>query len=172
MPRTASLHSKRTQPTRDAGFSLTELIAGLLVASLLMAGLVEIIRRYARTTDTVRTTAAELRSTQVASGLLEDIERLDPGSLSVSRDRIEGMIGNNPLNAEIVASATQTLLQWSSPRGERSVALPSGAHFQRLPSGAVALVTNDSSPPIALAYPRRTIPYDCQFDTVARECRQ
>jgi hypothetical protein len=56
--------------------------------------------------------------------------------------------------------------------GSRSIALPLGAHFVSLSSGAVAIVEKEDKPPIAIAIPRRTLPFDCQFDTVSRECRK
>lgn len=172
MPRTVSPGNKKPKQNGEAGFSLTELIAGLLVASLLIGGLVDIIRRYARTTDTVRTTAAELRTSHILEAVFHDVERIDPGSLSVSRDRIGGSIGNQPLKGDIVTDTKLTLLRWSSSTVERSIVVPSGARFEQLPSGALALLIDSSATPLAVAFPRRTIPFDCQFDTVTRECRQ
>ena len=65
---------------RDAGFTLVELIAGLLVASLLIAGIVDIVRQYATTTHRVRTIALDLRSRALADGLMAQLVRADPES--------------------------------------------------------------------------------------------
>lgn len=172
MPRIVSPLPERSQISRDAGFTLTELIAGLLVASLLMAGMVDIIRRYARTTEHVRSTTNELRAAILADAFFSEIERVDPGTLSVAPLEIRAKLGGEPLNGQIVPSGTTAALRWSSPVASRSISLPRGAHFVRLPSGAVAVVGEKDAPPIAIAIPRRTLPFDCQFDTVSRECRK
>lgn len=172
MPRTASPLPEPPRVARDAGFTLTELIAGLLVASLLMAGMVDIIRRYARTTEHVRTTTNELRATILADALFSEIERIDPGTLSVASFDLRAKLGGQAVSGQIVSSGTTTNLRWSSPVATRSISVPRGAHFVRLQSGAVAIVSEEGEPPIAIAIPRRTLPFDCQFDTVSRECRK
>ena len=171
MPRIVTPQPEPSRVARDAGFTLTELIAGLLVASLLMAGMVDIIRRYARTTDHVRSTTNELRATILADAFFSEIERIDPGTLSVEALDLRAKLGGEPVSGQIVSSGTTTALRWSSPIASRSITLPRGAHFVRLPSGAVAIVSEEDAPPIAIAIPRRTLPFDCQFDTVSRECR-
>lgn len=171
MPRIAfPLRSQQRAP-KDAGFTLTELIAGLLVASLLMAGLVDVIRRYARTTDHVRTTTSELRAAVLVDALFEDIERIDPGTLSIQPLAIHATQGGEPVGGQIVVSGSTSELRWSAPRGSRVVRLPRGAHFLLLPWGAVAIFGEGGHPPIAIATPHRELPSDCQFDTVSRECR-
>ena len=172
MPRIASPLRKRSRIPRDAGFTITELIAGLLVASLLMAGMVDIIRRYARTTEHVRGTTNELRTTILTDALFKEIERADPETLSLSRLQIRAKLGGEPIDGQIADSGKATTLRWSSPMGSRSIALPLGAHFVSLSSGAVAIVGEEDKPPVAIAIPRRTLPFDCQFDTVSRECRK
>lgn len=172
MPRIASPLPESATPSGDAGFTLTELIAGLLVASLLMAGMIDIIRRYARTTDDVRDASQELRVANLADAFLADIERVDPGTLSVRPQELEGKLGGAPIRGQIVSSNGSALLQWMSPVASRVVPLPQDARFALLSSGDVAIVQGDGGPPLAIARPRRTLPFDCQFDTVSRECRK
>jgi len=134
--------------------------------------MVDIIRRYARTTEHVLTTTNELRATILADAFFSEIERIDPGTLSVEPVDLRAKLGGEPVSGQIVPSGTTTALRWSSPVASRSINLPRGAHFVSFPSGAVAIVGEDGESPIAIAIPRRTLPFDCQFDTVSRECRK
>jgi hypothetical protein len=149
---------------------MVELIAGLLIAALLVGGLVDIIRRYARTTDSVRTTAETMRDSQMAGALLAEIIRIDPETLSVTPRDVRGQIGDSELVGQLVRRDDRTELRWSSPLAERTIDLPKRVRFERQPSGAIVLA--DGEHVIALALPRRTIPFNCQFDTVSRECRK
>lgn len=156
----------------DAGFTLTELIAGLLVASLLIAGIVDIVRRYARTTSEVREAAADIRSARLLDAMMDELVRLDPGSLRVSPQDISGAIGGAPVTARLVREAKATRLDWSSPATTRSISLAEGARFSQDVSGAIMLTAGNDPIPLALVIPRRTLPFDCQFDTVSRVCRE
>jgi len=158
-------------PRKDAGFTLTELIAGLLVASLLLAGIVDIIRRYASTTVEVKTAASDIRDQRLLDAMMDELVRLDPGSLRLTPLEIEGAIGGTPVSARLTRDPDAMRLQWSSPNLQRSLVLPTGATFSQLASGAIAVIAPETPTPLGLARPRRTLPFDCQFDTVSRTCR-
>ncbi|MEY2758107.1 MAG: hypothetical protein RIR33_1885 [Pseudomonadota bacterium] len=158
-------------PSKDAGFTLTELIAGLLVASLLLAGIVDIIRRYASTTVEVKAAATDIRDQRLLDAMMDELVRLDPGSLRLTPLQIDGAIGGAPVSARLTREPDAMRLQWSSPNLQRSLVLPRGATFSQLPSGAIAVIAPETPTPLGLARPRRTLPFDCQFDTVSRTCR-
>jgi len=162
---------RKPAPRKDAGFTLTELIAGLLVASLLLAGIVDIIRRYASTTVEVKQAATDIRDQRLLDAMMDELVRLDPGSLRLTPQEIEGAIGGAPLRARLTREPDAMRLEWSSPALQRSLVLPKGATFSQLPSGAIAIMAPQTSTPLGLAQPRRTLPFDCQFDTVSRTCR-
>jgi prepilin-type N-terminal cleavage/methylation domain-containing protein len=159
-------------PPNDAGFTLTELIAGLLVASLLLAGIVDIVRRYARTTEDVREAAYDIRAARLLDAMMDELARLDPGSLRLSPQAISGTVGGTSVTGKLIREADATRLEWSSPAIERTLSLPAGTTYVQHPSGAILVTAPREPVPLAIALPRRTLPFDCQFDTVSRECRQ
>jgi prepilin-type N-terminal cleavage/methylation domain-containing protein len=157
---------------RDAGFTLVELIAGLLVASLLIAGIVDIVRQYATTTHRVRTIALDLRSRALADGLMAQLARADPESLVVSDNEVRATIGNSSVQATLSRTREATVLSWFGPDTTRPASLPPGARFKTLRRGVVVLAMDENVPPIAMVETRRTQAFDCQFDTVSLECRR
>lgn len=156
----------------EAGFTLTEMVAGLLVASMLIVGLADITRRYALTTMRVRDAGSEVRTAQIVGGLFSELKRIDPDSLELSSNRIEATLGSRPITARLEPPSNGArLLQWSSPAINRTVRLPQTARFELTPLGAILLVADPAEPPLAIVTPVRTAPFDCQFDTVTRACR-
>jgi len=101
-----------------------------------MAGMVDIIRRYARTTGTLRTTTNELRATILTDAFFKEIERADPETLSVSRLQIRAKLGGEAIDGQIAASGKSTTLRWSSPMGSRSIALAARSAFCELVIGS------------------------------------
>ena len=171
MKRIASPRRKKPTAHPEAGFTLTELIVGLLVASMLIVGLVELTRRYADTSGDIRSTVADARASRVLSGLFAMLERADPGTLVVTPDRVEARVGGKDVRIQLEASSRGASLSWRSPDFQRSIDLPSGARFERRSDALVVLRIPGAEIPIAMATPRRNLPYDCLFDTVTLECR-
>ncbi|MCF8508644.1 MAG: prepilin-type N-terminal cleavage/methylation domain-containing protein, partial [Hyphomonadaceae bacterium] len=64
---------RKPRPKHDAGFTMVELIAGLMVATLLIAGIVDIVRRYARTTGEVREAASDIRSARLLDAMMTEL---------------------------------------------------------------------------------------------------
>jgi hypothetical protein len=168
----ASRQLKRDRPSNEAGFTLTELVAGLLVASALVIGLAEITRRYVSTTVRVKDIAADIRAIRLLDSLMAELERVDPGTLELTADRVSARVGSKEITATLgLPQNGARALQWSSPSTTRTLSLPAAARFQRTPDGAIALLGLPEEPPLAVSYPMRTTPFDCQFDTVIRDCR-
>ena len=172
MKRIASPRRRKAAHNSDAGFTLTELVVGLLVGSLLIVGLVELTHRYGQTTSDVRETVVGVRAGRSVESMLTLLERADPGSLVVTSERIEAKIGADQVSARLQPSPSGLALEWSSPDLNRSIDVPLGAKFEQRPDGLILLVVPSSQTPIAMATPRRELPFDCQFDTVTLECRQ
>jgi hypothetical protein len=171
LPPTVSHRRPRQAENAEAGFSLTELIAGLLVASLLVVGLIDITSRYARTTNEVRSTVADQRTDRLLGAMLRELERADPGSIVLTPTGIRGQIGGREFAGRIESSSRGRVLNWSTEKLKRSFDLPDKAHFEHAAGGVILLTESSTEPPIAAVTPRRTIPFDCQFDTVSRVCR-
>ena len=172
MKRIASRRRRKAAQNSEAGFTLTELVVGLLVGSLLIVGLVELTHRYGQTTSDVRVTVADARAGRSIESVLTLLERADPGSLAVTSDRIEAKIGADQVSARLEPSPSGLTLEWNSPDLNRSIDVPPEARFEQRPGGMILLVVPSSQAPIAMATPRRELPFDCQFDTVTLECRQ
>lgn len=172
MKRIASPRTKKPPTHGEAGFTLTELIVGLLVASALIVGLVELTKRYARTSGDVRQTVFDARASRVIAGLFSILERADPDSVVVTPSRIDARIGADEVRAQLQVSSGETTLAWHSSDIERTIEVPDKAKFEQSPNGLVRLMAPDAPAPIAMTTPRRDVPYDCQFDTVTLECRQ
>lgn len=172
MKRIASRRRHRPKVDPEAGFTLTELIVGLLVASMLIVGLVELTRRFAQTSGDVRETVADTRTNRSIDGLFAMLARVDPENLVVGADRVDARIGSLEVTIRLQTHPEGVTLDWQSPDLQRSIALPAGARFEQQPSGLILLRTPASSAPIAMATPRRELPFDCQFDTVTLECRR
>jgi hypothetical protein len=168
----ASRKPKRHRSADEAGFTLTELVAGLLVASALVMGLAEITRRYVSTTVRVKDIAADMRTVRLLDGLMAELERVDPDTLELTSDRVTARLGSEEITATLtLAQNGARALQWSSPSITRTLPLPATARFQQTPDGAIVLFGLPEEPPLAVSYPMRTTPFDCQFDTVIRDCR-
>lgn len=169
MKRTVSLPSPRTPA--EAGFTLTEMVAALLVASMLMVGLGELTRRYATTMTRVRAIEIDRRSSGLLRDTLAELERADPDSVSVAPDRVSATIGGRDVDGRIDRGFGRgAVLHWSSARQVRDLQLPSDARFV-LKAGRVSLLSGDDTVPLASVRPLRDAPFDCQFDTISRECR-
>lgn len=172
MKRIASRRRRKAAQNSEAGFTLTELVVGLLVGSLLIVGLVELTHRYGQTTSDVRTAVADVRAGRSIEGVLTLLERADPGSLVVTSDRIEAKIGAEQVSARLEPSPDGVALEWRSPNLNRSIDVPAGSRFEQRPGGLIVLLAPNVQTPLAMATPRRELPFDCQFDTVTLECRQ
>lgn len=169
MKLTASSRPPRSRAQGEAGFTLTEMVAALLVASMLVAGLAELTRRYATTMTRVRTMEAEARTVAGVRSLMGDLERIDPGSLALSSDRLEARIGDQAITGRILRSPDRTALSWTSPRQQREIDLPVGARF--IEAGPRIALGVSGELPLASVEPARDTPFDCQFDTISRTCR-
>jgi prepilin-type N-terminal cleavage/methylation domain-containing protein len=172
LKRIASRRRRKPEVDPEAGFTLTELIVGLLIASMLIVGLVELTRRFAQTSGDVRETVADTRANRSIDGLFALLARADPGELVVGPDRVEARLGSLEINVRLQASSNGVVLDWQSPDLQRSIALPAGARFEQLPSGLILLRAPSSPAPIGMIRPERELPFDCQFGTVTLECRQ
>lgn len=172
MKRIASPRPKRTMSPNDAGFTLTELVAGLLVASMLVAGLVDLTRRYALTSVRVKDAILDTRTSRLAQALMNQVERADPQTLVVTQAHLSAEIGEAHIEATLSdETRDHDLLTWTSPAINRTLRVPEGARFARTPAGAVVLQGAAGQPPLATITLDRQLPIDCQFDTITRECR-
>lgn len=171
MPPIASQRQSPRSETSEAGFSLTELIAGLLVASLLVIGLIDITSRYARTASDIRSTVLDLRTDHLLHAMFSELERADPGSITLSSLELKAQVGGEEIVGRIETAPGGRVLHWSSARQKRVFDLPQNAHFAETEDGIIQLTVSDQEPPVASVVPRRTIPFDCQFDTLSRKCR-
>ncbi len=159
-------------PSSEAGFTLTELLAGLLVASLLIVGISQLTWRYARSSTSIRSEASSIQDHRMIATLFEDVALVDPGSLKVSSTDLTATLQGAPLTGQLRRiSPTDRVLEWTSPTLQRSIAMPPDAVFEITPEGIVLLRTKSGELPLAVAIPKRSVPADCQFDTVIRECR-
>lgn len=154
----------------EAGFGLTELIAGLLVASLLIVGLIDVTRRVARVTHDMKTSADRTSDERILSMIFRAIERADPDSIKVEQQRIVATVGNDEIVGNLIVTREGVFLDWKSPQLSRRFSLSGDSRFQGPVSGMVMLTVQGSSVPIAFATLRRTVPFDCMFDTIARDC--
>ncbi len=171
MKRSAS-HRPNEATSNEAGFTLTEVVAALLVASMLIVGLADVTRRYALSSVRVKDAIADMRTNRLVASLMGELERADPDSLEVTPTRLFARIGSHEVRAELTTRADrQRWLEWTSPVITRSLRMPSAATFEMLPSGAVLLTAAKGEPPLAVVLPRRQTPFDCRFDTVSRDCR-
>jgi hypothetical protein len=172
LKRTVSRPASSGKADADAGFTLTELVAGLLVASMLIVGIADITRRYALTTARVKEAAAEVRTALLVQSLLADLERADPDSIEISADHLSAAVGQEKIEAKLVRTGKATEhLEWTSPRISRSIRLPAGARLETNDTGAIILRAGPDAPPLAMVLPRRSIPFNCKFDTLVRKCR-
>lgn len=162
----------------DAAFTLTEMAASLVVAAMLVSGLAEITRQYARAFVDVRVELAATRSARIVQAELELIERADPDTLEVGTDRLAAALGGSELRIALRADRTAAWLERAVDDGDGGVGVPvrrdlpaAVYRFERAPDGAVRLWGRAGLPPLGVARPRREAPYDCRYDAVARRCR-
>ncbi len=171
MKPTAS-HRSNAKAGSEAGFTLTELVAGLLVASMLIVGLAEITRRYALTTVRAKEIASDIRTTRALKTFMLEFERIDPGSLELAPDRITASIGSDQVTATLALPQGKVrTLNLSGRQVIRDFTLPASSRFELTASGAISLLGDAGEPPLAIIAPARTAPSDCQFDAVIRDCR-
>ena len=149
------------------------LLAALrLLRNVLLAGLIEMTRRYAQSAERVKSVATEMRSARLLDAAFGELARADPGSLRVTASSLDASIGSEPISAMIQrASDGDVSLNWVSPSLKRSFVLPTSARFEML-QGLVVLKDSVRGSVLAIGGLRRTLPFDCQFDTVVRECRE
>lgn len=157
---------------KEAGFSLTELIAGLLVASLLIVGLIDVTRRFARTTDNVRETTGDLRTDIMLNSLFSDLERIDPHSLELTPRELRARLGGVPIVARIEESFNGTILHWTAPATTQALVVPKGTRFVSSPYGGVVLRQTETGIPLAVATPQRNLPFDCLSIPAASGCEE
>jgi hypothetical protein len=172
LKRIASRRHNNAKAESEAGFTLTELVAGLLVASMLIVGLADITRRYALTTVRVKDATADIRTARAVKGLMNELERIDPDSLTLSADRLTARAGSAEITVRLTPGQNGARrLEWSSPLISRTILLPAAARFALTPSGTITLLSAPGEPPLAIVTPVRTISFNCRFDTATRECR-
>ncbi len=156
----------------EAGFTLTELVAGLLVASMLLTGIVELTRRYATTSVRMQTTAEDTANARVLDAMMRSIERIDPGTLDVGPGRVSGEIGGDALTIDLQRPAVgDTQIDWKGPGVNRTLSIGGQLRFALHPSGLILLESDDGEQTLASVRPMRDAPIDCRFDTVSRTCR-
>lgn len=163
----------RTVPphAREAGFTLTEMVAGLLVAAMLISGLAEVTRQFARASVHVRDDLASTRGVRAAEAAFLAIERVGPQDLLVTDTRlIVDASSEDPIVFElrVGANGARTLV-WAD--GARTARLSATARFDQDAGGVVRLWDAPDAPPLLVARPRREAPLDCRYDVVGRRCR-
>lgn len=162
--------ANRSTITPEAGFTLTELAAGLLIASLVIAGIAGLTRRYADTMVDVRTAGLSLRSDRMVNGLLHQFERVDAGSIRVRSDAAEGRRGATLVSATLDMDGEGARLVWKSGAYVRHVDLGEPARFRLIGDRLLALETT-SGEPLATVLLALTLPADCSYDTLTGACR-
>jgi prepilin-type N-terminal cleavage/methylation domain-containing protein len=159
-------------PGDDAGFTLTELVAALFVAALLIAGLAEITHRYAQGAVRAKAAISEAQTSRTAQALMSRFERIDAGSLEMSSSRLRARRGDAVVEARIYQGPDgRQRLDFSFPEVRRQIAVGPRAHFEQTASGAILLLTAPDAPPLAVVVPMRDTPFNCAFDPISRECR-
>lgn len=156
----------------ESGFTLTEMVAGLLVASLVVTGIVELTGRYATTSVRIREATKAIAGDRALAAIAPMLERADPRSVQLSSDRIEARIGARTVTLELAQSTvTGSTIRIGLAGQERMVELASSVWFQLSPGGEIQIMRDDQSAPIVALRPKRDVPYDCQYDVVSRSCR-
>ena len=172
MKRIVLLRPKPNRHNNEAGFTITELVAGLLLSAMLLAGLIDITRRYAQSAERVKAVALDMRTSRMLDAAFRELSRTDAGTLRVTPTTLDAKLGSESITATIKHTPdAKGLLNWSSPTIDRSFALPESARF-KMQQGLVILEEGDSGSILAIAGLKRTVAFDCQFDTVVRECRE
>ncbi|MGD2134112.1 MAG: hypothetical protein PVI23_15070 [Maricaulaceae bacterium] len=161
----------------DAAFTLTEMAASLVVAAMLISGLAEITRQYARTFVEVSSELAETRSARLAQARFEQLERADPDSIVVRPDQVAVELGGVPFSLRLTddASGGRALEQVADEAAGSALAfalsLDETARFEQGVDQAIRLWSGEDRPPVVVVRPRREAPFDCRYDAVARRCR-
>jgi len=165
----------------DAGFTLTEMAASLLVAAMLVSGLGEITRQFARTIVRTNADLQLTRASRIAGANFLALERAEPGAVSVTDMNVETATGAGltaPFQMTVGVDGARTLT-WgrtpSQPLGardaRRSITLPATARFEQNDAGVIRLWLSPDMPPLLVVDPRREAAFDCRYDVVARRCR-
>lgn len=161
----------------DAAFTLTEMAASLVVAAMLVSGLGEVTRQYARTIVRVRATLEEMPEMRLVQAEFAAIERAEPDGVSVAADAVAAEVGDERLRFELsFSSGDERRLSWETDGAgslevERFAPVDGQARFELGADGALRLWSAAGEPPLLVAVPKRTAPFDCRFDVVVRECR-
>lgn len=162
----------RQQLHFQAGFTITEMIAGLLLAAVLLTGLIDITRRYAHSTGRVKEVAAKLRSDRLLHAALREAERADTGTLVATASSLSAKVGSNDFEAVLRRGGDGShVLAIVSGASKQTFPVPRSTRFEKTPSGLVVLRSGENGAVLAVIDQKRTAPYDCQFDTVIGECR-
>lgn len=156
----------------QAGFTLTEMLVSLAVASLLIVSVGQMfalsMRAYGRVSDTVE----RVRDYRALDRWLSVLEAADP-------ERIEAVDGET---LRLVRGVQSDLTMWFEEPGAVTVWLEhngvtvrrdyplSEAALMRIESGVLRLSEGDERM-IASAPMVREAPFNCRYDTVAKRCR-
>lgn len=156
----------------EAGFTLTECLAGLLVASLLLAGIAEMTRRYATTSTRIRIAAGDISDDRTMTAIVSRLDRAEPGSISVRPDRIEARIGDKKLALTSIPTRTgNSTIRFQLPDLNQSMEVSGQISFEHRDGGPIEILKDGEDAPLILIWPLRDAPYNCQFDAVTRSCR-
>jgi len=163
----------------DAGFTLTEMAASLLVTAMLVSGLGEITRQFARTIVRINTDLQMTRVSRIAGASFLALERAEPGGISTTDTEVE-MVSTAGVDAAFqltVGGDGVRTLTWGGARSAdagqrgRTLTLPATAHFEENADGVIRLWLSPGTPPLLVVDPRRQAAFDCRYDVVARRCR-
>lgn len=162
---------KKTDP-RQAGFTLTEMLVALAVASTLIVSVGQLLsvtaRAYHRVTQSVET-LREYRSLDRFVSLLEaaDFDRVEhaPNQLDLSRGA-QSMLTITALPE----TGTSLALTHNGVALERRYAGTTVSEWARS-SQALTLTSLGGGRTLVTVPLLREVPFDCRYDSVAKRCR-
>jgi len=160
---------------------------------MLVSGLGEITRQFARTIVRINTDLQMTRVSRIAGSNFLALERSELGAILVTDTEVEvttpaGVVTTFRLTVGVDGVRTLTWGALSGAGGRatpgdalgdapsaiergRSLVLPATARFEENADGVIRLWLAPDTPPFLVVDPRREVAFDCRYDVVGRRCR-
>ncbi|WP_300531277.1 hypothetical protein [Maricaulis sp.] len=149
-------------PPPDAAFTLTEMAVSLALSAFVLLALGEATRWVSRTYVDVKADVSFAQDGRRAMGVLNRMERADPGALGIIY-----RIGTRETVSLPAQNDQSITLQTRDVRYELGMGL--NVLFA---NDRVIILDRDGTPHVDFATSlQRTAPFDCRFDFVAGSCR-
>jgi hypothetical protein len=167
----------RSDLKSDRAFTLTEALAGLVLACMLMAGLFELTGIGARAAMRAAENLEHARAHRLLGEGFDRLQRCRREDVAVSDRRIDAEIGASirlVLGIAPQPGRSNVQFQLESPGGtmtaSRTLKLEGTLGFRHGPAG-MELWAFDTGEVIARTTCLREAAHDCRFDNVSRSCR-